>query len=402
MLQIEQAQQMMLDAVERTQVVEAGLSDALGLVLAKDVAADADTPPFDKSAMDGFAVRAADLAQLPATLDVIDSIPAGRMPQHEIGPGQAAQIMTGAPMPAGADTVVMVEHTETVNSSDGSQQARIDRAPKQGANICRQGEDIRRGTVALAAGTHLRPAEIALLATLGKARPNVFKRPTVAVLATGDELVEADEPITGAQIRNSNSPALHARLSQLGVEVSMLGIACDTTDELKRSIVDGLKSDVFIVSGGVSMGSFDLIPGVLVDCGVELLFQKVAIKPGKPTVFGRHAGGYVFGLPGNPVSTLVIAELFAIPALKQMMGMTDVMPTVTSATLDGELRHRADRRSYRPVMLSEVDGKLIAASVKYEGSADLVGLTRGNALGIIPAGVQHLGSGAQIEVVLLD
>lgn len=402
MLEIEQAQQMMLNAIERMPAVEVALSDALGLVLARDVAADADTPPFDKSAMDGFAVRAADLAQLPATLDVIESIPAGRMPQEEVGPGQAAQIMTGAPIPSGADTVVMVEHTAEACSADGSEQVRISRAPKQGANICRQGEDISRGTAALFAGTRLRPAEIALLATLGDARPKVFKRPTVAVLATGDELVDADKPIAGAQIRNSNSPALHARLSQLGVEVRMLGIACDTTDELKHSILDGLKSDVLMISGGVSMGSFDLIPGSLVDCGVELLFQKVAIKPGKPTVFGRHAGGYVFGLPGNPVSTLVIAELFAIPALKQMMGMDDVMPTVTSATLDGELRHKADRRSYRPVAISEVDGVLHATSVKYEGSADLVGLTRGNALGVIPAGVEHLGPGAPIEVVLFD
>ena len=402
MLEIEQAQQMMLNAIERMPVVQVALSEALGLVLADDVAADADTPPFDKSAMDGFAVRAADLAQLPTTLDVIDSIPAGRMPQETIGPGQAAQIMTGAPIPGDADTVVMVEHTEEARATDGREQVRINRAPKQGANICRQGEDIKRGTAALVAGTCLRPAELALLATLGNARPKVFKRPTVAVLATGDELVEADKPITGAQIRNSNSPALHARLSQLGVQVRMLGIACDTTDELNRSILYGLKSDVLMVSGGVSMGSFDLIPGSLVDCGIELLFQKVAIKPGKPTVFGRHAGGYVFGLPGNPVSTLVIAELFAIPALKQMMGLTDVMPTVTSATLDGELRHKADRRSYRPVLVSEVDGILHAVPVKYEGSADLVGLTRGNALGIVPAGVERLGAGAPIEVVLFD
>ena len=402
MLEIDEAQQIVLRTVRRMPVVEAPLRDALGLVLAEDVAADADAPPFDKSAMDGFAVRAADLAELPATLQVIETIPAGRMPQREVGAGQVSRIMTGAPIPDGADTVVMVEHTEAVEPDAGAERVRIDRAPKQGANICRQGEDIRRGTPALLAGTHIRPAEIALLAALGAARPKVYRRPTVAVLATGDELVEADKPIDGARIRNSNSPALQARLSQLGVPVRMLGIACDVADELRRAVLEGLESDVLMISGGVSMGSFDLIPGVLVECGVELLFEKVAIKPGKPTVFGRHSGGYVFGLPGNPVSTLVIAELFAIPALKRMMGLTDVMPTVASATLDGELRHKADRRSYRPVVATTEDGSLRATPVKYEGSADLMGLTRGNALGVIPAGVERLGPGAEIEVVLLD
>ena len=334
MLEIHEAQQIVLRTVSRMPIVEAPLSDALGLVLAEDVAADADTPPFDKSAMDGFAVRFADLAELPATLEVVETIPAGRMPQCEVGAGQASRIMTGAPIPGGADTVVMVEHTEAVDSDGGVERVRIDRAPKQGANICRRGEDIRCGTPALLAGTCIRPAEVALLAALGAARPKVYRRPTVAVLATGDELVEADKPIDGARIRNSNSPALHARLSQLGVPVRVLGIACDVADELKQSILEGLKSDVLMISGGVSMGSFDLIPGVLVECGVELLFEKVAVKPGKPTVFGRHSSGYVFGLPGNPVSTLVIAELFAIPALKQMMGNMPTFPAEPVAVGD--------------------------------------------------------------------
>ena len=226
MLELEEAQSLTLRSVARMAAVATGLDDAVGLVLAEDVVADVDAPQFDKSAMDGFAVRAADVAQLPATLAVTETIPAGRVPEHQVGPGQAARIMTGAPIPAGADTVVMVEHTSPAEAAGEVERVCIERAPKVGTNIRRRGEDIQRGTAVLAAGTRLRPAEIALIAALGQARPKVFKRPTVAVLATGDEVVEPDQPLSGAQIHNSNSPAGCARLRQLGVPARWTAGSC--------------------------------------------------------------------------------------------------------------------------------------------------------------------------------
>ena len=263
MLEMNEAVNLMLRTVTRRAAKAVALDEALGLVLAEDVLAAADAPRFDNSAMDGFAVRIADLATVPATLDVVEEIPAGRMPECELGPGQVARIMTGAPVPAGADTVVMVEHTEAVEDAGGPERVRILKAPAAGANIRHQGEELARGTSVLAAGTCIRPAEIALMATLGLVHPMVYPRPSVAILATGDEVVEADQPLSGAQIHNSNSPAVAARLRQMRMPTRLLDTAPDRADDLKDYLTDGLKSDVLLISGGVSMGNFDLIPPTL-------------------------------------------------------------------------------------------------------------------------------------------
>lgn len=398
MIPIEEAQRVILDNVGPRAVVRVRLADAAGLVLAEDVRSDVDIPPFDKSAMDGFAVRAADLAELPAELEVIETVAAGVRPTRRIEPGQAAEIMTGAPVSEGADTVVKVEHSEP---GSGPQRVRILKAPAAGANICPRGEDMARDRVALPGGMRVRAPEAAVLATVGMAKVNVFARPTVSVLATGDELVPPKQQPTGAQIRDCNTHAVEARLRLAGVEARNFGIVPDTEEELRRALREAMMSEVALITGGVSMGRYDFVPGILEELGVELLFRKVAIKPGLPTVFGRHARGVVFGLPGNPVAVLVTTEMFVLPALRAMMGLDDPLPPRRRAQLaGGRLSHKGDRPSYRPVTLSWGGGDVpLATPVEYHGTADIFGLAQGDAFAVVPAEVRAVEPGEWLGVI---
>ncbi len=399
MIPVHEAQQIVLSTVTLLADVKVPLEEAVDRVLAENVVSDRDLPPFDKSAMDGYAVRSEDVATLPVELEVIESIPAGKSPERVVGPGQASQIMTGAPVPEGADTIAIVERTEP-GDSEGS--IRILEAPPAGSNICRQGEDIASGTLSLEAGIRIRPAEVAVLATLGRDRVVVHRRPSVAVLTTGDEIVDVGDQPEGAQIRDSNSHAVASRLRRLGIVVTRLGIAPDQPEDLKRAIEAGLQHDLLIMSGGVSAGILDLVPSMLEVCGVELLFQKVKLKPGKPTVFGRHSKGFVFGLPGNPVSVLVTLELFVIPAVKAMMGHRAPLPTDLPAILAEDVRHRADRPFYRPIRLATDGDRLVAQPVLFQGSGDLIGLTRADALACLPEDVPELAAGTPVRVFRPD
>jgi molybdopterin molybdotransferase len=350
LLSVAEAQGAVLREARPLAAEELGLSPAvLGLVLAADVAADLDVPPYDKSMMDGYAVRCADLPEGRGVLRVLEEITAGRTPRHPVGAGESSRIMTGAPIPAGADAVVVVERTQLL---DGGRVQVEDRPPQVGQNILRRGQEMRAGEVVLPAGTLLRPQEIGLLATMGRARVGVVPPPRVAVLSTGDELVEASETPGPGQIRNSNGPMLLALAVRAGAVARSLGIARDRLDSLRPRIEEGLRDDVLILSGGVSAGVLDLVPGVLADAGVVAHFHKVAMKPGKPVLFGsRDASGrrtLVFGLPGNPVSALACFALFVRPALRRLAGHAEAGPRTVPAALAEDFPYRTDRPTFHP------------------------------------------------------
>jgi molybdopterin molybdotransferase len=377
---------------------------ALGLVLAEDVASDLDVPPHDKAMMDGYAVRSADLPDGKATLAVLEEITAGRTPTQPVGPGQASRIMTGAPVPPGADAVVVVEGTRVLEDGRVSVEGR---PPRPGQNILARGREMRSGETVLAAGTLLRPPELGVLATMGRTQVRVVPAPTVAVLSTGDEVVEPGETPGPGQIRNSNGPMLLAQAARAGALPRYLGIARDRLDSLRPLVLQGLEADVLILSGGVSAGTLDLVPGVLQEAGVVAHFHKAAMKPGKPVFFGTRdrpteGRALVFGLPGNPVSSLVCFELFVRPALRRLAGHADVGPVTVSATLAEDFSHRTDRPTYHPASLEMGEAGWRVRPVPWFGSADLRGLTRANALLVLPPGDHQHRAGQVFSVVRLD
>ncbi|MDK1030515.1 MAG: molybdopterin molybdotransferase MoeA [Planctomycetia bacterium] len=386
--------------LENTPVLESTrlpLADALGGVLAEPVASDMDLPPFDKSAMDGFAARSADLERLPAELEVVEEIPAGAWPQKSVGAGQCAKIMTGAPVPQGADCVVMVEKTEPA----GPGRVRVTEAERK-PNICRLGEDIASGEVVLEAGHRIRPEEVGLLASVGCVNVTVVRRPEVAVLATGDEIVPPEQKPGPGEIRGANACSGGAQIRRAGFAVRDLGIAKDERGELADRIREGLRSDVLLVSGGVSVGEYDFVPAVFKELGVEIKFEKVAIKPGKPTVFGTHSGGLIFGLPGNPVSSLVVCRLFVLPALMKMAGDARPPHRFVDAVLAEPVKNRKGRQAYMPAVLTTEDGVVQARLPKYHGSADLVALAKANALLIVPADTERIEAGETVRALWID
>jgi molybdopterin molybdotransferase len=372
---------------------------ALGLVLAEDVVCDRDMPPFDKALMDGYAARAADLPDGLATLTITEEITAGRTPQKPVAPGQAARIMTGAPLPDGADVVVQVERTRLLD--DGRVQVE-DRTPRPRQNVMRRGQEMRTGETVLAAGAVLRPQEFGLLATVGRTRFRVHPAPHVAVLSTGDEVVEAGEQPGPGQIRNGNGPMLQAQVSRAGGVPGYLGIARDRLDSLRPLVNEGLRSAVLVLSGGVSAGKLDLVPGVLQELGVQPHFHKVEMKPGKPVFFGTRGDTLVFGLPGNPVSALVCFELFIRPALRRLRGHADAGPRLVQAVLAEDFAYRTDRVTYHPALLETSATGWQVRTVLWFGSPDLRGVTRGNAFVVLPVGDHQHRAGQVLPVLCVE
>ena len=296
--------------------MEVALDDALSRVLAEDVVSDLDLPPFDRAAMDGYALRASDVADAPAALEVVGEVRAGQWPDLTVGPGQAVRIMTGAPLPPGADAVQQVEKTQPLDEF----RVTIRSPVEPGANVAPRGSEVRAGDVVLARGRVIDPAAIAVLASAGKARVRVARRPVVALLVTGDEIVDVSASPAPGQIRNSNGPAVAAQARLAGATVRLLGVAPDRQEAIAEALGAGLAADVLVVSGGVSAGDYDLVEPALLGLGATFLFTKVAVKPGAPLVFGRRGETLVFGLPGNPVSAQVTFDLFVRPALLRMQG----------------------------------------------------------------------------------
>lgn len=369
---------------------EVSLQSSAGRVLASDIRSDIDMPPFDKSAVDGFACRMAGDA---SPMRVTETIAAGSQPHHTVAPGECARIMTGAMVPEGADTVIMVEDTEEL--SDGRIRfLRNATAP----NICYQGEDIRNGELVLASGSLITPQAIAVLASVGEVSPLVFRPPSVGVISTGDELVEPSFTPGPAKIRDSNSSQLMAQIGRINLPALDFGISGDSKEALYEKISVGLAaSDVLILSGGVSMGDFDYVPAIMKEHGIAILFQSIAVQPGRPTVFGRKGDQYVFGLPGNPVSSFVIFEMLVKPFLYQLMGHR-YSPLLIRLPLAAPVRRRnTARKAILPVFIRE--GEIFP--VNYHGSAHIHSYIHAHGLIAVETGVTELNQGELHDVRLL-
>ena len=374
------------------------LGDSLHRILAEDIFSDIDMPPFDKSAMDGFACRREDIIvagkQLNMTqLRCIETIPAGSKPEKTIGAGECARIMTGAMVPPGADCVIMVEDTDEPDPG----LIRMIRGAVSN-NICYRGEDIRMGDKVLARGTQIGAAHIAVLASVGGVNPLVSKMPRVAIISTGDELVEPDEKPGPASIRNSNAAQLIAQVKQVPAIPQYMGIARDNPQSLREMINQALESnDLLLLSGGVSMGEHDYVPQVMAECGISILCKSVAIQPGRPTVFGRKGDQFVFGLPGNPVSTFVLFEVMVKPFLKKMMGSETTPITLTLPLGVDFTRRNATRRSLIPAGIHCGE----AIPLNYHGSAHIHAYTEASAIITIDPGVTVKNKGEFVDVRLL-
>jgi molybdopterin molybdotransferase len=380
-------------------------SAALGHILGADVVSDLDMPPYHKSMMDGYAVRCADLPSGKGTLQVIEEITAGQVPRRTVESGQASRIMTGAPIPPGADAVVIIERTRP--GEDGCVEIE-DRPPNPGQNILPQGAEMKCGDTVLPAGTVLRPQEFGVLATVGRTTVLAHPSPCVAILSTGDELVEPAERPEGGQIRNSNGAMLVALVSRAGGTPRYLGIARDDAACLRPMVCDGLKGHVLLLSGGVSAGKLDLVPGVLRKAGVVSHFHKVEMKPGKPVFFGTYSRPgrgeptLVFGLPGNPVSVLACFELFVRPALRRLRGHADPGPHFVSAVLAEDFAYRTDRPTYHPAHLESTATGWRVRAVPWIGSADLRALTQANALVLFSPGDHRHRAGQVFDALSLE
>jgi len=377
------------------------LLDAAGQVLAEPVVADRNFPPFRRATRDGYALRAADLGQLPAKLEVVGEIKAGASLADsaiQVGAGQAASIMTGAPVPDGADAVVMVEYTSREGDS-----VSIARPAASGDNLVPAGSEAKRGERLLEPGMRLDHAAIAMAASVGRAHLLVYSPPRVAVLSTGDELVELEDLPGPNQIRNSNTYSLAAQIKAAGGEPVLLPIARDESLHLRELIADGLESDLLLLTGGVSMGKYDLVEQVLAEFRAEFLFTGVEIQPGKPLVFGRipgvDGGRYFFGLPGNPVSTMVTFELFARPMLEALAGRTRQKLIFLHARLKTEILTKTGLKRFLPGMLLGEFEQAEVELARWQGSGDVAAMARANCYIVIPPDRERIAAGEWVAVM---
>ena len=371
---------------------------SMGRVLAQGVAADRDFPPFRRAMRDGYAVRAADLAHLPATLQVVGEIKAGASPEDvppEIRPGQAAGIMTGAPAPYGADAVVMIEYTSLKDNY-----VTITRGVTSGDNIVLPGSEAPKGQPLLTPGSRMDYAAIGLAASVGLESLTVYRRPKIAILSTGDEIVEIGAQPGPHQIRNSNSYSLAAQVAAAGGEPNILSIARDERSHLLALIEQGLQSDLLLLSGGVSMGKYDLVEQVLAEFGAEFFFTGAQIQPGRPVVFGRAQGRYFFGLPGNPISTMVTFELFAKAMLEALAGMAPRPLQFLHARLKAELAVKTGLKRFLPGFLSGEFENVEVKLAGWHGSGDVAAMGRSNCYIVIPEDRAKFAAGEWVAVVM--
>jgi molybdopterin molybdotransferase len=391
MLSVQEARQQMLESIPVLPTEKREILDCAGYVLAETLHATENIPPFDNSAMDGFAVRSTNVKDAskenPAVLSVVETIAAGYAPKKHVSGGQAARIMTGAVMPDGADAVVMQEVTELVEDK-----VKIFESVEAAENVRFTGESVKQGDCVMSPGKVLRPPEISMLASLNCGEVKVYRKPTVAVVSTGDELTPLGEPLMPGMIRDSNRYGMYAQVQSADAFPIDMGIAPDDEVETERIFRESLaKADALITSGGVSVGEHDVVKNVLTKLG-KMNFWRVAMKPGKPQAYGIIDGKPIFGLPGNPVSSLVVFELFVRPALLKMAGHTDLLRPTFKAVLAADVTNKDGRVNYMRAILTEQDGEYTAKTTGPQGSGILHSLVLANGLITIPAGVTlHAG-----------
>lgn len=402
MISVEEALERILGSIHPLLSTRVPLAEAVGLVLAEEVIAHEDMPPFANSAMDGFALRSQDSQPhqgQPPRLRVTGSVAAGYVADHAVEEGTAMRIMTGAPIPPGADAVIQVELT----TSDGPQSSWVDilQPVAPGNNIRPAGEDMRRDQRILHSGSEIGPWEIGILATLGQAVVPVIRRPRVAILGTGDEVVEIDQPLGPGKIRNSNSYLLEAAAARAGAKPVRLGVAQDTVESLRAQFARALDSDLIITSGGVSVGDFDLVKNILAEQG-EMHFWRINMRPGKPVAFGHIGQTPLLGLPGNPVSAAVTFELFARPVLRKMLGHTRLQRPQVEVTVEDGVAEKALRRHYVRAHVRWHKGHFVAHTTGNQGSNILMSLLNANALIVVPEGGVVIPPGGTARALMLD
>jgi len=414
MISVEQALDKILGYVDVLEDEDCPILECLGQVLAEDVYSSLNVPPLDNSAMDGYAVQYRDTCgasgQSPRFLRVIETLPAGSVAKRKVESGTAIRIMTGAPIPKGADSVEIFEDTDETQRQGPSTDIGILREVGDGLNIRRAGEDIAQGSIVLRRGTILRPSEIGVLASLGRATVKVIRRPRVAILATGDELVDIGQSLTAGKIYNSNTYSLAALVQRYGGTPKILGIARDSEDSVVSGLRRGLDTDMLVTSGGVSAGDYDVVKNVLAKQG-EIAFWTVRMKPGKPLAFGTIKGvtkaGTTkniphLGLPGNPVSSMVTFELFVRPAILKMMGKKNLAKPTVEAIIEDSVVNRDGRRIFTRAVVEKRDGQYFARLTGPQGSGILTSMTLANGLVIIPENKTKVMAGDKVQVILLD
>lgn len=400
MISFEEALDNILSRIHPLGLEKVLLLEGLGRIIGEDIYARRDIPPFDNSAMDGYALKFEDIRESskdhPVRMEVIEDLPAGSVSKKTIGKGQAIRIMTGAPIPKGADAVIPVEETR----KEGGDTV-ILKSAALGENVRRSGEDVKKGERVISKGDLIRPAELGMLASVGRSSVLVYQKPLVAILCTGDELVDVDENPDESKIISSNSYTLAAQVKDCGAVPVQLGIARDRKEEIREKLRQGTRADVLISSAGVSVGDYDFAKDALGDLGMEMTFWQVSMKPGKPLAFGTIQGKPVFGLPGNPVSSMVSFEEFVRPSLLKMMGHRQVFRIVVEAILEEEIRKTAGRRHFIRAFVSFKEGSYFVTTTGDQGSGILMSMLKANGLIMIPEAQEIAKAGEKVKVQLL-